>query len=118
MKTTTLHQLWRYNACEGGMETLCRGLGKRSANPAEDHEPLSYLKIHEINGDDDFLWSLRTLPREEARKLCDKLEALKPGITAYYQDLCNLGRVSYLCHKFTKELYKLVVDTCLDFVKD
>ena len=55
--TTTLRIVESHNPCERGWDTLLAGLGKTRA----DDEPLSLIRILDINGFDDALWALRCL---------------------------------------------------------
>ena len=58
MKTTTLNKIESLDPCETGWSKLLKGLGKTEP----DDEPLSLLRILEINGIDDALWATRTQP--------------------------------------------------------
>ena len=58
MICTTLNKIRKYKPSESGWKKLLSGLDKTEA----DDEPLPIATILRINGLDDALWSLETLP--------------------------------------------------------
>lgn len=60
MITTTLNRIRAHSPCESGWKKLLAGLGKTAA----DDEPLSFVRIVEINGLDDALWCCRAEPKQ------------------------------------------------------
>ena len=61
MITTTLNRIREHDPCQDGWKTLLKGLGKTKA----DDEPVSFVRIVEINGLDDALWCCRVEPEHE-----------------------------------------------------
>ena len=57
MKKITLNKIREHDPCKSSYKILLKVLGKNKA----DDEPLSLLKILEINGLEDAIWCLRTL---------------------------------------------------------
>lgn len=58
---TTLNKIKAHIPCAHGWQKLLRGLNKTGG----DDEPLSILKILEINGLDDALWCLKSVERHD-----------------------------------------------------
>ena len=56
--TTTLNEIRKHSPCGSGWNKLLTGLGKSKA----DDEPIELRRILEINGLDDALWALRSVP--------------------------------------------------------
>ena len=56
--TTTLNEIRKHSPCGSGWHKLLTGLGKSKA----DDEPIELRRILEINGLDDALWALRSVP--------------------------------------------------------
>lgn len=68
--TTTLRQIRRAGPCESGWMMLVRGLGVDYHTAKFNEDPISLLRIMEINGLQDAVWALGTFPelRSEKRK--------------------------------------------------
>lgn len=60
--TTTLRQIRRAGPCESGWTMLVRGLGVDYHTAKFNEEPISLLRIMEINGLQDAVWALGTFP--------------------------------------------------------
>lgn len=63
--TTTLARIRAHNPCETGYKKLCKGLG--GIRTYGKDTPVTVRQIVEINGLDDALWCLRTMPEHGAR---------------------------------------------------
>lgn len=57
MYYTTLNRIRANNPCKHGWKNLLKGLGKTR----DDDEPLSLLRILQINGIEDAIWALRAI---------------------------------------------------------
>ena len=79
--TTTLNKIRSHGPCKPGWDRLLAGLGKTEA----DDEPLSFIRILEINGIEDAVWSLRACDDERAVRLyaCDCAE----HVLAHFESL-------------------------------
>ena len=58
---TTLNRIRAHDPCTNGWRKLLKGLNKTEA----DDEPLDLLTILNINGLDDALWCMRTMPEHD-----------------------------------------------------
>ena len=58
---TTLNRVRAHDPCANGWRKLLKGLNKTEA----DDEPLDLLTILNINGLDDTLWCMRTMPEHD-----------------------------------------------------
>ncbi len=65
--TTTLARIRAHNPCETGYKQLCKGLG--GIRTYGKDTPITVRQIVEINGLDDALWCLRTMPEHDRRWL-------------------------------------------------
>ena len=65
--TTTLARIRAHNPCETGYKKLCKGLG--GIRTYGKDTPVTVRQIVEINGLDDALWCLRTMPEHDRRWL-------------------------------------------------
>ena len=63
--TTTLSRIREHDPCEPGYKALCKGLG--GLRRYGKSTPITVRRIVEINGLDDALWCLRTMPEHNAR---------------------------------------------------
>ena len=63
--TTTLDRIRAHSPCESGYKKLCKGLG--GIREYGEDTPITVRQIVEINGLDDALWCLRTMPEQDAR---------------------------------------------------
>ena len=58
---TTLNRIRAHDPCANGWRKLLKGLNKTEA----DDEPLDLITILNINGLDDALWCMRTMPEHD-----------------------------------------------------
>ena len=63
--TTTLARIRAHGPCDRGYKTLCKGLG--GVRKYGKDTPITVRQIVEINGLDDALWCLRTMPEHDRR---------------------------------------------------
>jgi len=85
MTYTTLNKIRDWQPCSDGWKKLLLGLSKTES----DDEPLELVKILEINGLDDAIWSIRcvegTLPAQLfVLKMCRQIQHLMPDPRSIY----------------------------------